>query len=173
MWHVQWFFLLRSLLVDLSTMFGYIIGILDYCRHFDCSRPVVIIETLEISSLLDLITGQVSSVLDQNVPGWSSSSLVHILCHHKELPVLCMDYLWIHYCSRLTVAICRLHFLLSSLCSSSTLHRLVSWWICIRNIKLVLNFLVHHYESQLRFIWSFDLLTHDFDAIFYLFQFFF
>jgi len=157
--HIQWFHFFRIGSIDLSTVFSHIIGILDYSRYFHSSRPIVVIETLEISYLLNLITVQVSSVLNQNVSGGSSCPLVHMLSYHKELPEMHMSHLWIYYCSWLTITILWSHLLLSSLSSAYILHWLVLLWIWIRNIKLVFDSFIYYHYGQLRIIIAFHLLT--------------
>lgn len=82
--HIDRFFL-HGLLEDLAIELGTVVSVLDHSRHLDSTRPVVIVEALEVGETENGILVQGGVVGQLDVAGRGAGALGHVLGHHEEL----------------------------------------------------------------------------------------
>lgn len=131
-------------LMGVSNLIAQLLCIHHTSRYSHCSRPVEIIECLEIGQLEEKVLGQISVIISHCVMSRCTTSLVsvNILGSQKEIKVS-RNNLLRHYCSRLGIII----FSLNSALSTST--RALDFLI---GEEFRVNLFVDQYISQLNFL---------------------
>lgn len=75
-------------LKSIANEIRQLVCILNASRHPDCSRPVLVVETLKVCQLPKQLLRPVSRVLKYCEVGWCASALGNILRGQEEIKVL-------------------------------------------------------------------------------------
>ena len=91
--------LMSACLECVPNQISEFMGIHHWSWHFDWSGPIVVIEGLVICQFPEEILGNIQSVVDDIVMGWSAGSLGDILRSHEEVEMI-RDHIIGYNCSR-------------------------------------------------------------------------
>ncbi len=119
-------FLIRIVNKNLAYKECNIICIFDNSRYFDSSGPVIIIETLEESQLVELFLCHICIITNLNISGRSGCTLSHILGNHEEFKSLTiLNHFSIYNSTTLTISKIINSLTLSSSSSTTLLYHLL------------------------------------------------